>query len=165
MITRRATLDDLPWIMAELPALDRFYGTMLAVLGDTEYVESRLAWLIDEHMVLIAVNDVGESVGFAAAMVGPHFFNPILSTLTLTLWWVQQEHRGSRAGGVLLDALESYAARHCHWMIVGMGVNCPVRAGSLTGRGFKLQESTYMKENPAPPEPWAARELASAGVD
>lgn len=60
-------------------------------------------------VVLVAERD-GHVIGMAAAFANPHWFNAKHLAGQELFWWVEPEHRGSRAGALLMAGLENWAA-------------------------------------------------------
>lgn len=59
-------------------------------------------------VVLVAESN-GQVIGMAAAFANPHWFNARHLAGQELFWWVEPEHRGSRAGPLLATGLEAWA--------------------------------------------------------
>jgi N-acetylglutamate synthase-like GNAT family acetyltransferase len=155
MIIRHAGLSDVPWLIDQLRAFDRFTGMARPnVPDDKQHARDLLETLIAEHVFLMATarHPLGGfrpfvPVGFIAGTVGPNVYNPTTLELHELFWWVSEEHRGSSAGARLLAAFE-HAGRdrgvHRIWMT--LEAESPVRSESLERRGFRLKETNYVME-------------------
>ena len=147
---RPATPADVPWILAELRAFDRFFGAVHSLVpADPAYATTQLHGLIRDHLFLVAVRnaeDEATPVGFIAGLLGPHFFNPGLQVLTELFWWVPVAERGSRAGAHLLSAYLAYGRAHADWVHMTLEEHSPVNPETLERRGFRRTERHYLLE-------------------
>lgn len=148
IIIRRADPTDIPWLLDQLRAFDRFFGSKHSLFPGEGEARAVLTALITDHCFFIAQNDV--RTGFIAGTIGPHPFNPKVTVLTELFWWVVPAHRGSTAGARLLHEFEEYGRRHADWVImtleeqtIALNLIDPV---SLERRGFKPKERSYLLE-------------------
>lgn len=102
--------------------------------------------MIDRHVVFIADSKDAKPIGFVGGYSIPHPFNPDIKLLSEMFWWVSEEHRGSRAGLMLLNAFTSYGKEHADWVTMAIEHNSPINERALTKRGYKLQERSYLLE-------------------
>jgi hypothetical protein len=111
MRTRRATASDAPWLVQEVARWA--YETHNERLLPADPDEAGRIWLnwIENHFVAIA-EDGPTPCGFVMAWKSHHPFNPAVRALTCGLWVVNRAYRKSRAGVLLVDALDRYADRH-----------------------------------------------------
>lgn len=141
---RAATPADLPWLLDQARAFDAFKPGR-SRFPDISFAEQRLLGLIDHGVFLIAHGS--ESMGFICGFVSPDYFNPQLKLLTELLWWVAPEHRGSRAGHMLLDAFEAHGKKvGCDVVQMTRLANSPVSDRMLARRGYLHVESAYALE-------------------
>jgi hypothetical protein len=92
------------------------------------------------------VDDDGTLCGFAAAMLQQHFLNPDVRVFAEIAWWVPEEHRSTRAGLLLLNALDAKAEElGAHLSVVAVEGNSPLSGRSFLRRGYKPQEISFMK--------------------
>lgn len=146
MITvRNATLDDLPFLLAELAHMDEFFGSRRSLFPDVDTAERIVGNLIEHHPFFVA-EDVNGPVGFIAGALQPHFLNPDILQLTEVFWWVVMESRGSRAGALLFAAFDECGRKHAHWVTMSLNENTPIEPKSLERRGYHLRETSYLKE-------------------
>lgn len=143
---RRAVPQDAGWIVSELKAFSRFFGTRRSLFKDEPSARSVILAMIAEHVFLIAENEESSPLGFISGYLVPHSFNPELKVLAETFWWVPEEHRGSRAGLMLLNEFKAIGESVAHWVIFTLEHNSPVREETLTRRGFRLHERQYLLE-------------------
>lgn len=142
---RRATEQDIPWILTELKKFSAFCATKIPLYPDDVYAGEAMRQHIVNHLVLVAEKS-GELLGFVSGILTPHLFNPSINTLTETFWWVKEEHRGSRAGLMLLNEFVEFGKAHCNWILMALETVSPVNERVLTNRGFSLHEKQYILE-------------------
>lgn len=148
MITIRfATFEDVEWLFTQCIDFDRFFGAKQSLMADDPaYTRELLATLITQHIVLVAVRGV-ELIGFIAGSLASHPFRPTLSVATELLWWVLPPNRQSSAGARLLNAFEDVARdRGAQWILMALEAESPVRPESLTRRGYRAKETSYLLE-------------------
>lgn len=145
VVVRRGTLDDAEWILEELPAFSDFAGTKFPLFEDPAHVRRMLHAVIQDHLVFVATRGQ-ERLGFIAGIAQQHPFNPRIRVLTEQLWWVPQQHRGSRAGAMLFQAFVEWGENNVDWISFGLEAHSPVRDAVFTRRGFRLQERVFLKE-------------------
>ncbi len=146
MEIKKATEDDLEWLIDELKKFDEFHDTKKSLFAGNGYWHEGLKKIVDKHIAYIAWTDQGERVGLIAGLASPHFFNPDVSTLTELFWWVSKEHRHSRAGLLLLNKFVEVGKQVADWVIVPLESNSPVNEKCLTKRGFNLKETSFVLE-------------------
>lgn len=158
MITiRRAKLEDLDWLIGQLRLFSAFYDSKKPLFGDEKYVREGLTTMIDKHLVLVAVHRAdhldsrcgcteGHPVGFIAGFLIPHVFNPAITCLSETFWWVQEEHRRSRAGYMLLKEFIEFGKKNVDWILCTIEEHSPINPSALMNRGFKLKEQNFVME-------------------
>lgn len=142
---RPATPADAPWILEQLLAFDKFFGSSRSLFPSIEAAEGRLAFLMDGHVVLVADNGA-ELQGFIGGLLGPSFFNDEVVQLTELFWWVAEEHRGSRAALMLLNAFVAVGNTRAHQVIMTLEDKSPVNPVTLERRGFRPKETNYLLE-------------------
>lgn len=145
---RPARESDLEWLLGQLKAFSRFFGTKTQLFEeeDTDYARATIGAMVRDHFVLIAERADLTPLGFIAAWKTPHPFKPKLRVLSETFWWVSEEHRGSRAALVLLNAFVEYGRENCDWVCIALEAHSPVNEKCLHKRGFRLQERSYLLE-------------------
>lgn len=144
-IIREATLDDLPSIMLELRKFAKFYGSNKSLYKDDEQTERVISSFITDHVFFVAV--IGdELIGFISGMLLPHVYNPDISTLVETFWWVKESHRQSKAALKLLNKFVSRGKELVDWVICTIENDSPVNERSFYKRGFKLKERSFLLE-------------------
>lgn len=142
---RRATQDDLDFIIGELKQFSKFFGTKRQLFGSEEYARNTFAQFINHHLVFVAENETG-LLGFISGLISPHMFNPEIKTLVETFWWVKESARGSRAGLILLNEFCKWGEANVDWVMFALEHHSPVDESCLSRRGFKLQERNFLKE-------------------
>jgi hypothetical protein len=143
---RGASPEDADWLLGQLKAFARFYGTKKSLFGNEAHARTSLLHKIHNHLVLIAEHDTLGPIGFISGYVLPHPFNPEIRLLSETFWWVDEDHRGGRAGLMLLNAFTEWGKANCDWITFALEHHSPVTEKALTRRGFSLQERSYLME-------------------
>lgn len=142
---RPAGLDDLPWLLEQLLAFDKFVGSSRSLFPTLDVAEDIVSGLVLNHPFFIAQNASGP-IGFIAGMLTPHYLNPSITVLAELFWWVPEEHRGSRAGALLLAELLAVGRRCADQIIMTLETESPVAPRSLINRGFREKETSYLLE-------------------
>lgn len=145
MEIRRAVPEDADWVLEELKKFSNFLGTKRNVYGDEDVCRASLLSFIENQMLLLAVNEETR-LGFIGGFLTPHLFNPKLMVLCEVFWWVAEEHRGTRAGAMLLGAFLEYGEANADMITFALEAKSPVNENTLLKRGFVLQERNYIKE-------------------
>lgn len=146
ILTRKATLEDIPWLMVELEKFAKFFGTHLS-LFNPETAPAGLTDLISNHVFLVAQrNTDGERLGFVAGLLSPHFMNPEIIQLTELFWWVPEEYRRTGAGHLLFEEFVKVGVVEADWVNFTLEHHSPVKDEFLLKRGFKPQERSFILE-------------------
>ncbi len=145
MEIKQASLSDIPWIISQLAEFAEFLGTHYNVYGDTEHVSILVKRLIEDHIFLIAYKD-NSPIGFITGSLAPHPFNPGFIVLSEQAWWISKEHRGSRAGLILLDSFIEKGKELADWITLSSEAHSAISDKHFESRGFKLQEKTFLME-------------------
>lgn len=145
ILTRKATTDDIPWLMVELEKFAKFFGTHLS-LFDPVTAPGILTNIIENHVFIMAQKQDGERLGFIAGLLSPHFFNPEIMQLTEAFWWVPEEFRGTGAGHVLFTEFVKVGVVEADWINFTLEHHSPVKDEFLLKRGFKPQERSFILE-------------------
>lgn len=142
---RPATAADMPWILEQLVAFDEFFGSSRSFFPSEESAEAKLAFLIEQHVVLVAER-AGELQGFIAGLLSGSFYNETVIQLTELFWWVAEAHRGSRAALVLLNAFTAVGTARAHQVIMSLEDTSPVNPETLLRRGYRPKETSFLLE-------------------
>jgi RimJ/RimL family protein N-acetyltransferase len=143
---RRATSDDLNWMIGQLKSFSEFFGTERQLFKDEEHTRLVMQRHLDGHLLLVAEKEEVGPVGFIAGLLSPHFYNPDITVLAESFWWVAPEHRGSRAGLILLNEFVEHGKEIADWITLSLQHHSPVKDVCLTRRGFRVQEHSYLLE-------------------
>jgi hypothetical protein len=145
---RRASPHDLDWLLTQLKAFSRFFGSRKPLLedGDEAYAREVLLGMVTQHLVLVAEKDDGTLVGLIGGYSSPHPFNPKIRLLAETFWWVDEQHRGSRAGLLLLKRFVEIGKTMADWLSCSLEQNSPVSDRVFTRMGFQPRERSYLLE-------------------
>jgi hypothetical protein len=142
---RQAEMRDIPWLLDELRKFDQFFGMKKSLVPNETHANDLLASFIDAGPFFVAERDYSP-VGFIAGVLHPHPYNPDVTMLTETFWWVSESERGSRAGGMLLYAFTDYGRKYADGIVMTLEAKSPVNPKTLERRGFHLHESSYLLE-------------------
>jgi RimJ/RimL family protein N-acetyltransferase len=146
IVVRKAETTDVDWLLPQLLRFSDFYGTKHSLFGDVDYARAALARMIENHLFIIAESkDVGP-IGFIAGSLVLHPYNPKIKVLAENFWWVDEAHRGTRAGAILLKVFMEYGKENADWINFTLEQHSPVNEKTLLKRGFRLQERTYLME-------------------
>lgn len=143
---RRATIEDVDWLHFQLKKFSDFFGTQKPLKGDGVFAREFIENLVANHLVLIADQFPSKPIGLISGLILPHMYNPEIRVLSETFWWVDEEHRGSRAGLRLLEEFIDFGKKNADWITFALEDNSPVRDEVLTRRGFRLKEKSFLME-------------------
>lgn len=143
MITiRPASLDDMPWIVEQSKGFAQFVGGKRQMAPKEEKLRS----LVETQIVLIAENGQGP-MGFIAGVLTPNYWDDSITQLTEIAWWVAPEYRGTRAALTLLNAFDAIGEKRADQTFMALESDSPVNPRTLEKRGFRLKETSYLKES------------------
>ena len=145
VIVRDATTMDLDWLVREAHEFSKFNGTKRELFTDDEFARAGFLGFMHQHFLRIAERD-GERLGFIAGYITGHPFNPNIRVLCEAMWWVAEQHRHSRAGLMLLNEYTEWGKAHCDWVQFALQSHSPVKEETLTKRGYRKHESSYLLE-------------------
>lgn len=143
---RRASRDDIDWMIGQLKKFSEFVGSKHSLFDDETFARTSLADMINKHLVLVADQEEHGPVGFIGGLMMPHFFNPKIRVLAEVFWWVDESHRLSRAGLMLLNAFTEFGRQNCDWITMGIEARSPINDKSILKRGYRLQERSFIME-------------------
>lgn len=145
-VTVRPALEsDASWCINQLKDFADFYGSEKSLFGDEAYALKAFTEKINKHLVYVAEKG-DELVGFISGYITPHIYNPHITVLTESFWWVMPEHRGSRAGYLLFRAFVDFGRENCDWVITTLESHSPVKDEFLLKQGFKEKERSFIYE-------------------
>lgn len=143
---RHAVTDDIDFLVSELQLFSQFFGTHKSLFPSITYAREALKSFIKTNILLIADKAGVGPVGFIGGAYHKHFMNPDITVLTELFWWVQKSYRHTRAGLLLLNKYIDEGKKIADWLTVSLEHKSTVNARSLTRRGFKLHEHSYIME-------------------
>jgi len=148
---RVADIRDLPYILSELPEYSDSFESNEPMYADEEYAKKFFSLLINEHILFIAekVESNGDIVGcgFAAGLIGPNVYNPMLKTLTVMLWYVNPKFRTTRAGYRLIKEFIQWGKDNdCDRINAARQVGGPIKRETYERLGFRFQEQSFVME-------------------
>lgn len=141
MIVRDAKETDYPEIIR--------MGRAFAQAADQPDVDPDPLISVLNDLPILKVVENGEVCGMAAAVVYPHYWSPDTLVAQELWWWVDETARGSRAGVMLLEALEESAKvlGASKLMMLALDALNPDGVERLyRRRGYVPQERTFVKE-------------------
>lgn len=145
MIVRRAVLSDREFIVGELKKFADFYSTNKSLFLNKENTSDLVDVFTNHHVAYVAEKD-GELFGFITGYLTKHPYNPEITTLIESFWWVKEEGRKTRAGSMLLDKFISYGKEVSDFIYLTLEDESPVDERHFIKRGFKLKEKNYFME-------------------
>lgn len=98
--------------------------------------------MLQQKTVVIAKMN-GRPVGVIGALVNPNVYNPNIMTMAEILWYVLPEHRGGRAGYLLLKAIKEKADDLADELTLSTLAQSAVNDASLLRMGFEFAERAY----------------------
>jgi hypothetical protein len=151
MHIRPAEVTDLDWLLEQMKAFHEFVGTKYSVFPPAEQARALVRDFIEKHVAFVTEYNLGAvappiRTGFTIAILHPHLFNPSITVLTELFWWVTPQYRGTRAGALLLQELERVGHEQADWVVISLERHSPVKHETLERRGFKLWETTFLRE-------------------
>lgn len=141
MIVRRATLEDVDWIVH--PAL----YDMCSLIGNPEiYNPTYLREVFVPYVItngIVLVDD--KKTGVIGGMITPHIYNPEVRVLGEMVWWVHEGKRGSSLGYRLLKAFEEEAIKS-GVKYIQMSLMEGSTVTSMEKQGYRKVEFALVKE-------------------
>lgn len=145
MRIRRAGIEDVPWVCAQLRDFADSAPLLRKLYGSQEHAEVVVGNLVRDHYMAIAERD-GAPVGFIAGMLAPHPFNPDLLFAAEVFWWVTLPHRGSRAGAMLFNDFDRWADNSgAHLVGMTREASSPISERAYLRRGYQPAEQQYVR--------------------
>lgn len=144
---RTAMAMDAPQLLEELRKFDVFFPANRSLIpDDREEALAIVERLIAQGVFMLAVRG-SRIIGFIAGTLTPHLFNPKIHVLCELLWWVTPDARGSRAGALLFNEFLEVGKREgVDWIVMTLEAGSPISDESLTKRGFKPMERSFLLE-------------------
>jgi hypothetical protein len=147
---QHATLQDFPWILEQLEDLDEWYFGSRDVkkrfFVDKEHISWSLSSMLEDGIILLAWR--GEQrIGYIAGWVTSHPYNPDIKLATHASWFVDEEHRNTKAAIQLMMVFKSTAqALGCDWVVMSLAPETPIREESMKRWGFVPKDRSYLLE-------------------
>ena len=148
IIVRKATNSDSKWILGQLSVFSKFFESKYQLFsGEANETDlATLSFMINDHLFLVAEREDGVLLGLVSGLYSPHLFNPNIKVLTETFWWVDEQHRGTRAGYLLLKEFIRIGREDCQWILMTLEKKSPVHDEALIKLGFKEKEKIFLME-------------------
>lgn len=143
---KRATIEDVGFLYRELKLFAQVYGTKRSLFpAEEDDALKVIARIVNEHVCFVSW-DGEERTGFIAGWFARHPFNPDILLLNEAFWWVSDFYRSTRAGSALLDKYIEWGRLNAHWITMALETDSPISSRSLTKRGFKPKEISFIME-------------------
>lgn len=147
MKIRKAHLGDSEWILEQLKIFSSTYKTKVSLFPKSyDRAQEIISKLIEGQIVLLAETDNGEKAGFIAGVLTPHYFNQDIITLTELFWWVEEKHRGSKAGLMLYNEFVKIGKDLSDWIVLCLKFGSPVKEEFFLKRDFKKLDQSFLLE-------------------
>ena len=146
-VIRRATDDDVATIARMGLRFVRF-SPYRAVDPKVDDVAAGVANVIETGVGFVAERE-GRIVGFILGALAPLWFAPRVTVAAELAWWVQPEHRNTRAGIKLLNAFEAWAEDHGARVVLMMDLIVDGKATTgetLRRLNYHVVERVHAKE-------------------
>ena len=148
--TRRAALTDVTQLLPHLRAFAAFAGHRHCLYPGDGEAAVKVAHLIRDHFFCVAedvqVNQPTQLIGFIAGLLVPHWMNEEVIVLDELFWWVDPDHRGSKAGLMLLKEYCDFGEANAHQMTMTLENESPVKPETLQRFGLMQHERVFLKE-------------------
>lgn len=146
MSVRKATYEDIPWVLEELKDFADFFDSKNYIYGGDEYISNLCRDLIDNHVFYVYDDQISGLIGFISGQISKHLYNKDISVLYELWWWVKPEHRKNGAGLELMEAFTKWGEENVNWTIFNFQMNTPINEKILLDRGYKPLEKVYILE-------------------
>lgn len=142
----RASPGDIIWIAGQLRDFASSLGTKNLLIPSTdESLHSELAVMQRDH-VLLVTRKGDELTGVIGGYFTAHPYNSDVKMLAERFWWVPKQHRGSRAGYLLLREFIKCGDRIADITTMSLLDNSEVDDSILLRLGFRNLEQAYIRE-------------------
>lgn len=142
---RNAELSDLSLLLEKAPKFFDFLRTKYNLFNWQQMARMFLSH-IESGILLLAEKD-GQLVGGFGATIGGHPYNPDILSAFETFWWIEEEHRNSKAGLLLFNEYIKLAKeKACKMIHISKLEHSPFKETFLEKKGFSLVEKAYLME-------------------
>lgn len=141
---RKAALSDINYILSQLKDFSEIFGSKYS-LYDEESAPSILELMIKEH-VFFVVERVGQVIGFMSGILTPHIYNPKITVVYTSFFWVEEAYRKSRAAYMLISEYVKYSKQICKWIFFSIETKTIIKDSSLKKFGFSVTGKNYLLE-------------------
>lgn len=144
MMIRKAVVADMPLLLEQASLFIKELDTS-AINPTAAYMEKLFHALVNNHILAVAETKDGKVAGMIGAIYTTTPLDDQCLLLSELFWWVFPEHRGTRAGWLLLKFLEEVAAHHKVPLVMSTLMTSPDVEKLLTRHGFVPAERTFIK--------------------
>lgn len=121
----------------------------MSTTGYTEYSDEETISNLINNILTGKQNEMiillQPGVGFLAGMASPFPFGPHLIASEVA-WWINEDSRGTGAGGELVDAFEYWAKNFAGCTMITLTSLDDSVGKFYEKKGYKLHERAYMKQ-------------------
>lgn len=144
---RKATKEDLPDLICMGRKFFEESGFSAETSFDLASVSKMLIHLIEGGGVVFVAEKDGQSIGIAAAMTFPYYFNLNCKAGQELFWWLDPQFRGGTLGVRLLKALEAWAQEQgCQtFTMVSLPALDSPASKLYMHRGYRPSECSFIK--------------------
>jgi hypothetical protein len=141
-VVRRAEPNDIPWWLTQVEEMLEFMGG--AVPFHEAQIREVLFALIQGESLIVECD--GTQAGVMAGVIKPHTLNPEVKAFNEVMWWVASAYRNTRAGLLLLNAMEEQLKEAgVQLSVMVTEANSPLSGRALLKRGYRPQELSWIK--------------------
>jgi hypothetical protein len=144
---REATMEDWPVVWEMAQGFYQFAPYPIHPPIDEASTQELFESMLRSGEVLLGTFEE-VPVAMIGALYAPYVVNTNYLTGTEMMWWVDEEHRGSKLGMQLHKLAEQHAdEKGCIWFAMSEMATSPPGVGVYLERsGYKRIEATYLKE-------------------
>lgn len=113
--------------------------------ADPDYQRLLITRLIQYHVLVVATKD-DKIIGAIAGYLHPHIFDPKIKVCSELFWFVEKEHRPSKASLELISLYKEFAGEYSNLIYMNILTSTNIKEKSLLRRGFKKLETVYLFE-------------------
>lgn len=141
---RKAATSDINYILSQLKEFSEFFGSKYS-LYDEDGVTNFVTFVIKDH-VFFMVEKAEKPIGFICGLVMPHIYNPKITVVYTSFFWVEEAYRKTRAAYMLISEYVKYSKQICKWVFLSIDSKTIIKDSSLNKFGFNPTGKNYLLE-------------------